>query len=87
MLGDAVNAVGSLDQAALAEYIHKTTFDTVVGPVKFGENGEWEKSRALYVQFRNIKDNDLDQFREAGKTVILYPDQWASGTIQYPYSE
>jgi branched-chain amino acid transport system substrate-binding protein len=87
VLGDAVNAVGSLDQAALAEYIHKTTFDTVVGPVKFGENGEWEKSRTLQVQFQNIKDNDLNQFREAGKTVILYPEEWKSGELQYPYNE
>jgi branched-chain amino acid transport system substrate-binding protein len=87
VLGDAVNAVGSLDQEALAEYIHKSTFDTVVGPVKFGENGEWAESRALQVQFQNIKDNDLDQFREAGKTVILAPEKWASGKLIYPYKE
>jgi len=87
VLGDAVNAVGSLDQQALADYIHKTTFDTVVGPVKFGENGEWAESRALQVQFQNIKDNDLDQFREAGKTVIVAPEKWASGKVIYPYRE
>jgi branched-chain amino acid transport system substrate-binding protein len=87
VLGDAVNAVGSLDQEALADYIHKTTFDTVVGPVKFGENGEWAESRALQVQFQNIKDNDLDQFREAGKTVIVAPEKWASGELIYPYNE
>jgi branched-chain amino acid transport system substrate-binding protein len=55
--------------------------------VKFGENGEWEKSRTLQVQFQNIKDNDLNQFREAGKTVILYPEEWKSGELQYPYNE
>jgi branched-chain amino acid transport system substrate-binding protein len=87
VLGDAVNAVGSLDHEALADYIHKTTFDTVVGPVKFGENGEWAESRALQVQFQNIKDNDLDQFREAGKTVIVAPEKWASGKVIYPYRD
>jgi branched-chain amino acid transport system substrate-binding protein len=87
VLGDAVNDVGSLDQEALAKYIHETTFDTVVGPVKFGENGEWAESRALQVQFQNIEDNNLDQFREAGKTVIVAPKKWASGELIYPYNE
>jgi len=87
VLGQAVNAVGSLDQAKLAEYIHKTTFNTVVGPVKFGGNGEWAKTRVLMVQFQGIKDNDLDQFRQAGKTVILYPKDWKSGDFIYPYTD
>jgi branched-chain amino acid transport system substrate-binding protein len=87
ILGQAVNAVGSLDQGKIAEYIHKTTFDTVVGPVKFGENGEWAKTRVLQVQFQGIKDNDLDQFREAGKTVVLYPTEWKSGELNYPYNQ
>lgn len=87
VLGDAVNAVGSLDQEALAKHIHETEFSTVVGPVKFGENGEWAETRTLQVQFQNIEDNNLDQFREAGKTVILAPKKWASGELTYPYRE
>lgn len=87
ILGQAVNAVGSLDQGKIADYIHKTTFDTVVGQVKFGENGEWAKTRVLQVQFQGIKDNDLEQFREAGKTVVLYPKEWKSGKIAYPYAK
>ncbi len=87
ILGQAVNAVGSLDQGKIAEYIHKTTFKTVVGPVKFGENGEWAKTRVLQVQFQGIKDNDLEQFREAGKTVVLYPKEWKSGKFMYPYAQ
>jgi branched-chain amino acid transport system substrate-binding protein len=87
ILGQAVNAVGSLDQAKLAEHIHKTTFNTVVGPVKFGSNGEWAKTRVLQVQFQGIKDNDLDQFRQPGKTVILYPKEWKSGDFVYPYTD
>jgi branched-chain amino acid transport system substrate-binding protein len=87
VLGQAVNAVGSLDQGKLAEYIHNTTFNTVVGPVKFGKNGEWAQTRTLQVQFQGIKDNDLDQFRQPGKTVILYPKEWKSGKFIYPYNE
>src|SRR5690348_9673650 len=41
VIEEAVKATGSLDQGKLAEYLHKTTFDTVVGKVSFGKNGEW----------------------------------------------
>jgi branched-chain amino acid transport system substrate-binding protein len=87
ILGDAVNAVGSLDQEAIAEYIHKTTFDTVVGPVKFGPNGEWATSRVLMVQFQNIENGNLEQFNRAGKRVVLLPEEWASGEFIFPYTE
>ncbi len=87
ILGDAVNAVGSLDQKALAEYIHKTTFKTVVGPVSFADNGEWATTRALQIQFRDVQPKDLMQFSKPGKRVILYPDSVKSGEIIYPYKQ
>ena len=87
ILGDAINAVGSLDQAAIADYIHATTFDTVVGPVKFGPNGEWATSRVLMVQFQNIADGDLEQFKHPGKRIVLLPEEWASGEFKFPYTE
>ena len=87
VLGDAVNAVGSLDQQAIGKHIHANTFDTVVGPVKFAANGEWATSRALMVQFQGIEDDNLDQFREAGKTVILSPKEFQSGEVIYPYTK
>jgi branched-chain amino acid transport system substrate-binding protein len=87
ILGDAVEAVGSLDQDALADYLHKTTFDTVVGPVKFGPNGEWATSRVLMVQFQNIENGELEQFKHPGKRVVLLPEEWASGELKFPYTE
>ncbi|HXZ52363.1 MAG TPA: amino acid ABC transporter substrate-binding protein [Burkholderiales bacterium] len=87
VLGDSIEATKGLDQAKLAEYMHKTTFDTVVGKVKFGKNGEWAQSRVLMVQYRNVKPNDLEQFREPGTQVVLYPPQWKSGNIVYPYKQ
>jgi branched-chain amino acid transport system substrate-binding protein len=87
ILGDAVEAVGSLDQDALADYLHKTTFETVVGPVKFGPNGEWATSRVLMVQFQNIENGELEQFKHAGKRVVLLPEEWASGEFKFPYTE
>jgi branched-chain amino acid transport system substrate-binding protein len=88
VLGDAITAVGSLDdQDALGDYIHRTTFETVVGPVQFGANGEWAKSRTLMVQYQNVTDGDLEQFKHAGTRVVLYPKEWASGEFRFPYTE
>ncbi len=87
ILGDAVNTVGSLDQKAIAEYIHKTTFQTVVGPVSFAKNGEWAKTRTLQVQFRDVQPDDLVQFTKPGKRIVLYPESVKSGEIVYPYKQ
>jgi len=85
ILGDAVTATGGLDQGKLAKHIHDNTFDTVVGKVKFGKNGEWAKTRVLQVQFRDVAPNNLDQFSKPGKRIVLYPEEVKSGKINYPY--
>jgi branched-chain amino acid transport system substrate-binding protein len=87
VLGQAIEATKSLDQKTVAEYIHAHAFDTVVGTVKFGPNGEWEKPRTLLVQYQQIKCHDLAQFKGPGKRVVLLPEAWKSGTLIYPYSE
>jgi branched-chain amino acid transport system substrate-binding protein len=87
VLEEAVNATKSLDQGKLAAYMHKTTFKTVVGNVKFGSNGEWATSRVLMVQFRDVKPNDMAQFAGPGKRIVLYPKAWKSGDIVYPFNQ
>jgi branched-chain amino acid transport system substrate-binding protein len=87
ILGQAVESVGSIDQGKLADYLHKTLFKTVIGEVKFGPLGEWEKSRILYVQYQNIQGNDINQFRQPGKAVILYPPELKSGELIYPFAK
>jgi branched-chain amino acid transport system substrate-binding protein len=87
ILAEAITRVGSLDQAKLADYIHKTSFKTIVGDVKFAANGEWEKSRVLFVQYQGVTGNDVKQFSQPGKQVILYPPELKSGNFVYPYSE
>jgi branched-chain amino acid transport system substrate-binding protein len=87
ILGQAVEAVGGTDQGKLADYLHKTPFKTVIGDVKFGPIGEWEKSRILYIQYQNVRGNDLNQFREPGKAVILYPPELKSGDLIYPLAK
>lgn len=86
ILGEAVAAVGAIDQARLADYMHRTSFRTIVGDVKFGQDGEWEKSRILFVQYRNIQGNDVNQFRQPGKAVILYPPALETGELVYPFA-
>ena len=87
VLGDAVEGTGGLDQDALAEYIHGHAFDTVVGTVRFGANGEWDQSRVLIVQYQGITENSLDAFTRAGTRVVLYPEAWRSGELIAPFGE
>ncbi len=86
VLGDAITATKSLNDDVLAEYMHKTTFKTVVGDVKFGPLGEWAEERTLAAQFQNIKGNSVDEFRNPGTETIIYPPQFKSGEIIYPYA-
>lgn len=87
ILGNAVNTVGSLDQDKIGEYIRSNTHSTVVGDVTFAPNGEWATPRSLMVQFQGIDDSGLEQFTKPGKRVVLAPDAWKSGTLQYPYRQ
>jgi branched-chain amino acid transport system substrate-binding protein len=87
ILGQAISAVGAVDQAKIADYLHKTAFKTVVGDVKFGPLGEWEKSRILYVQYQSIEGHDINQFRQAGKAKIMYPPEFKSGDLIYPFAK
>jgi len=86
VLGQAVNAVGKIDQKAIAEYIHRTTFDTVMGRVKFGPLGEWDRSRILFIQYQHVHAGDIDQFRRPGVQVILYPPELKSGDFIQPFA-
>jgi len=86
VLGQAVEAVGAIDQKRLGEYLHAHSFKTIVGEIQYAANGEWAQPRVLQVQFQNIKGNDLEQFKKAGTQVIVYPNELASGTLQFPYS-
>ena len=86
ILGQAVNAVGSVDQGKIAAYIHATPFNTIIGDVKFGALGEWEKSRILTVQYQNIRGNDINQFRLPGRAIITYPPELRSGDLIYPFA-
>ncbi len=86
VLGQAVEGTKGLDQQKLADYIHANQFDTVVGQVKFGPEGEWAQHQTITIQFQNIKGGDVEQFRQAGKEVVIWPDKFKSGNFIYPYA-
>jgi branched-chain amino acid transport system substrate-binding protein len=87
VLQQAVEGTKSLDQDKLAAYLRSHTFKTVVGDVAFGPNGEWVKPEVLEVQFRGIKSNNLDQFKDPDTEVILWPPALATGKVVYPYTQ
>jgi len=87
VLEQAVKAVGSLDDAALADYTRTATFETVVGKVKFGEGGGWAQPRVLTVQFQNIESNDISEFRKPNTQAVVYPSETASATLIFPYAK
>jgi len=87
VLGDAIAATKTLDQDKVADYIHGNSFKTVVGDIRFGKDGEWEKPRVLMTQFQGIKSNDVEQFKSPATEVVLDPPEYKSGQVVYPYVE
>ena len=81
----AVKGAGGTDDAKLAEFARKNTFKTIVGDFKFNAEGEWETPKVLAVQFQGVNGNGVDQFRDPKTEVILWPKQYATGKIVYPY--
>lgn len=87
VLAQAVEATKSLDDNKLIDYMHKATFETVVGDVQFGADGEWAQSRVLQVQFQNIKGNNVEQFKDVSVQAIVSPTKYVSGNLIYPYAD
>jgi branched-chain amino acid transport system substrate-binding protein len=88
VLGDAVRGTKSLDDGKLADYIRKTTFKTIHGPIKFGKNGEWEKGRMIQVQYHGIKQGaGLDVWRGMSYQTVLTPGDLKTGNLIYPYEK
>jgi branched-chain amino acid transport system substrate-binding protein len=85
MIEQAIKAVGSLDQKALAKYLRENTHKTIVGPITFAADGEWKESGVVQAQFRGIVDKNIEQFRSSGKQVILFPAKQKSGDLITPF--
>src|SRR5262245_6762601 len=87
ILEQAVGAVKSLDQKAIAAWLHKNEAKTIVGAIRWDQNGEWSNPRVLMAQFRGVKDKDMEQFRQPGRQVVIYPEAYKTGTVAAPFEK
>src|SRR5579862_1675108 len=86
VLAAAVEGSKSLDHATIAAYIRSHTFNTVVGDITYGKDGEWAKSRVAFTQYQGVTGNTLDQFQDASHELIVWPNDMKNGTVIYPYA-
>jgi branched-chain amino acid transport system substrate-binding protein len=86
-LEQAVEGTKGTDQAALAAYMRSHTFHTVVGDITFGKDGEWAKSRVFFTQFQHVTGNSLDQFKDTTHEVVVWPNEYKTGDMIYPYAD
>jgi branched-chain amino acid transport system substrate-binding protein len=87
LLGKAVEGAKSLNDDKIAEYLRNNTINTIMGPVKFGKNGEWTESGMMQVQYKGIKGNDMEQFRGLDVQTILTPEQHKTGEAVLPFEK
>jgi branched-chain amino acid transport system substrate-binding protein len=85
LVEQAIKVVGSLDQKAIAKYLHENTHKTIVGPIAFSADGERKETAVLQAQFRGVVDKNIQQFRNSGKQVILFPENLKSGELVSPF--
>jgi branched-chain amino acid transport system substrate-binding protein len=87
LLGKAIEATKSLNDDKIAEYLRTNTVQTLMGPIKFGKNGEWAESAMMQVQYKDIKGNDLDQFRGMDTQVVVSPPRLSTGEPTLPFEK
>ena len=87
VLAQAVEGAKSLDHKALADYMRSHTFHTVVGDISFAKDGERAESRVVFTQFQNVTGNSLDLFTDTTHEVIIWPKEYQSGKMIYPYAK
>jgi branched-chain amino acid transport system substrate-binding protein len=87
VLAEAVTATNSLDHDKIGDYIRTHSFKTVVGEIKFGPDGEWDKADMAFTQFQNVSGHDLEQFRNPAHVPVLWPPEHKTGELVYPYSK
>jgi branched-chain amino acid transport system substrate-binding protein len=85
ILAQAVSDTKTLDHDKLAAYLHSHTFKTVAGDIAYGKDGEWKETRQYLTQFQNVEPNNLEQFKSGDKQPILYPPEYKTGEMIYPY--
>ncbi len=86
VLAQAVEATKSVDHSKIADYIRGHAFETVVGSVRFGKDGEWAKSRTVVTQWQGVTDHNLAELNDMKKWVVVWPPEHKTGNLVYPFS-
>jgi branched-chain amino acid transport system substrate-binding protein len=86
VLAQAVAGTKSLDHAKLADYMRSHEFDTVVGKIKFGKDGEWATPRMVVTQWQHLTGHSLDELGDLKKWVVVWPPEHKTGDLAYPFS-
>lgn len=87
MIEQAVKGTKTLEHKKIAEYLHKNEMNTIVGPIRFDKYGERVTSHLIQAQFRNIKDDDAEQFKNTGKQVVIWPAADKQGDPITPFAQ
>jgi branched-chain amino acid transport system substrate-binding protein len=88
VLEQAIKGAKSIEDDKLAAYLRKASFNTVMGPIKFGKKGEWAESRMLTVQYHDITDAaNLETWRGMSYQTVLGPKNLETGKVIYPYEK
>jgi branched-chain amino acid transport system substrate-binding protein len=83
----AIIETGGPDDTALSAFTKETTFETVMGLIKFGRNGEWDQPRVVQVQYQGIESYDAEQFLDGSMQIVVAPHDLSSGKLIYPYAD
>ena len=86
VLAQAVEGTKSLDQNKLADYMHSHKFATIVGDIEYGKDGEWTEARTVFTQFQKVVPNNFEQFADGKVQPVLWPPQYKTGDLIYPYA-
>jgi branched-chain amino acid transport system substrate-binding protein len=87
VLAQAVEGTKSFDADKLGEYMHGHTFNTVVGEVTYGKDGEWTEGRTVFTQFQHVAPSNMEQFANGSVQPVLWPPQYKTGDMVYPYAD
>lgn len=87
VVAQAIEATGNIVDAELSAFTRNATFDTVMGKVKFGKNGEWARPQVVQVQYQGIETRDAEQFKDGTRQVVVAPSDMASGKLIFPYAD
>jgi branched-chain amino acid transport system substrate-binding protein len=73
LLTTAVNAVGSLDQEKILQWVHGHPVDTILGPFKLNPAGQQTGFSSYVIQWQN------------GKQLLVWPAASANGAAVFPH--